>query len=283
MGAGFERIRRSREELLGFLGRQGDLCFYDDPAGNVGDALIREGSQHLLAGGGIPFERVTAVDGVPDSPRRTLLVRGSGGWDRVFHSFMPQLVIGASRRFRRVVILPSKFDPREPIVHECLSRENVVAIAREESSWRAVARYPGSFAAVDCAVYHERFAPVLSGAREFAPGSGTLLALRENKGSLLAARGLRPDPSANEDISLRDIGLAEWLDRIERSGLVVTDRLHVAVAAALLGRQVAFIDPYDRKVSTYFAYTFGESLARSVRERSVDWLEERGFAVPLAG
>ncbi|MDB4285307.1 polysaccharide pyruvyl transferase family protein [bacterium] len=269
--------------MFDFLIGQGDLCFLDDRSGNVGDVLIREGSQHLLVQAGIPFEQVTAVEGVKDSRRKTLLVRGSGGWDQVFHAFMPHLVIEASRHFRQVVILPSKFDPREPIVHECLSRENVVAIAREEKSGRAIARYPRSITAVDCAVYHSRFRPALSGDHEIARGQGTLLVLRENKGSLLADLGLGPDPAANKDISLKAITLDEWFDQIERSELVVTDRLHVAVAAALLGRRVAYVDPYDRKISTYFGYTFGESLAHSVHERSIAWLDEEGFVVPLAG
>jgi exopolysaccharide biosynthesis predicted pyruvyltransferase EpsI len=109
-----------------------------------------------------------------------------------------------------------------------------------------------------------------------------LLVLRQDKGSPLPAHGLEPERSLNEDISVTSRNVEEWLDRIATYETVVTDRLHVALAASLMGKRLVMIDPYDKKLSEYMAFVFGDELASRVELQDVAWLTAKGFAVPVS-
>ena len=92
-----------------------------------------------------------------------------------------------------------------------------------------------------------------------------------------------PDPSLNRDISLSCAGLSDWLAAIGAAGVVVTDRLHVAVAATLLGKRLVYVDPYDAKISTYWTFTFGDGFDDHVTESSLAWLVAGGSYSPAPG
>jgi exopolysaccharide biosynthesis predicted pyruvyltransferase EpsI len=88
-----------------------------------------------------------------------------------------------------------------------------------------------------------------------------------------------PNPLINRDISTCTASLAEWLGAVSQAATVITDRLHVAVAAVLLGRRLVYLDPYDAKISTYFRHTFGHTFDHLVTQCSLSWLAARGFVV----
>jgi hypothetical protein len=267
--------------LSHFLLNQQPLVFLDESVGNVGDGLIREGTQHLLEYASLPWETVSIGLLTADSTSKTLLVRGCGGFDQRFHAFMPDVVLRAAPLYRRVVILPSSFDPSEPVVHQCLDQPNVFAIAREMQSFAALAPFGRRLAVMDCAIFHRRFnSSDATVAGSHAP-QDMLLVLRGDKGSPLMTRSLQPNPVINEDISASSMSVDRWLDRIAAAEAVVTDRLHVAVAAALLGKKLVIIDPYDNKLSSYVAFAFGDAFAERIEKRTVDWLAAEGLAVPV--
>ncbi len=243
--------------------------------GNVGDDLIKEGSRALLVDAGLPFEQVASDLDVAEPAGKTLLIRGSGGWCTLFHGFMPTVTQRASAVFGHVVVLPSSFDPAVADVREALARPNVTAISRDLRSRDLIAGSVAGFAAVDCAVHHPRFATSST-----AAGSGTLVVLREDKGSPLLAEGYRPDPLVNDDISSSAPSIDAWLDRIEGAATVVTDRLHVAVAAALMNKHMVLIDPYEEKLSAYFDFTFGSSPDLHIEWQHTAWLVAQGLVVP---
>jgi exopolysaccharide biosynthesis predicted pyruvyltransferase EpsI len=178
------------------------------------------------------------------------------------------------------VILPSTFDPAVPIVAQCLSRANVYAFAREVRSYRAVKDFGRAALSIDCAVYCSALSAHDPRTQPGGDQTELLLSLREDKGSRLADHGLMPHPTLNRDISLRCPNLASFLRSIESVKLVITDRLHVAVAAVLLGKRLIYADPIDSKVSNYFSFTFRDEFADVVSERSIPWLAANGFAVP---
>jgi hypothetical protein len=270
-----------RDMLSHFLLNQQPLVFLDESVGNVGDGLIREGTQHLLDYASLPREPVSIDLRIPDSMSKTLLVRGCGGFDQHFHAFMPNVVLRAAPLYRRVVILPSSFDPSQAVVHQCLNQPNVFAIARELQSFAALAPFGRRLAVMDCAIFHRRFnSPDATISRSHS-AQGMLLVLRGDKGSPLVKRSLQPNPAINDDISSSSISVDRWLDRIAAAEAVVTDRLHVAVAAALLGKKLFIIDPYDNKLSSYLAFAFGDSFAERIEKRNVEWLADKRFAVPL--
>ena len=280
----FQRRREEhRTRLVRLLSDCGPLALLAESVGNVGDGLIREGTRQLLADAGLPFAEVSADLDDENRAERTLVVRGSGGFDRLFHKFMPAVVLRASEVYRQVIIRPSSYDPREPVVARCLERPNVFAVARDLNSFDSLAPYGRRLAAMDCAVYHRRFTNPAPAPAETRAGDGTLIALRLDRGSPLPAHGLAPNAGLNEDISVTARDTADWLNRISAAERVVTDRLHVAVAAALLGRTLVIVDPYDGKLSACMNLAFGDAFADRIERRSVDWLVSEGLAVPAAG
>ena len=277
---GFWRRREEhRMSLSRFLASHEPLALLAESAGNIGDGLIREGTRQLFAEAGLSFAEVppAMLSGQP-SPE-TLVVRGCGGYDRHFHRFMPDIVLRASSLYRNVIILPSSFDPGQPEVSRCLEQRNVHAIARDMQSYEALSPFGRRHAWMDCAVYHPRFRADAEAPSETA--GGVLLVLRRDKGSPLPAHGLEPDRSLNEDISVTSRTVDEWLNRIAGAGMVVTDRLHVALAAALLEKKLVMVDPYDRKLSRYMAFVFGDELADRVELQDVAWLASHGLAVAI--
>jgi exopolysaccharide biosynthesis predicted pyruvyltransferase EpsI len=188
-------------------------------------------------------------------------------------------VLRAAPLYRQVVILPASFDPREPIVKQCLEQPNVFAMAREMQSFLALAPFGRRLAALDCAIYHRRFTPQ---AAVSAAGNGMLLVLRGDKGSPLVAKSLKPNPILNDDIGVTASNVADWLSRIDAARTIITDRMHVAVAAILLGKQVVMVNPYDNKMPSYRGFTFGEAFSERIEERTVEWLAAEGLAVPVS-
>lgn len=278
----YARRSAHRDKLLTYLGEQNDLRLLTEMRGNTGDQLIWSGTRDLLASGQVPFSPITLGEvGEAPHPRSTLLIPGSGAFDQRWHEWLPETVCTAARDFEKVVILPSSFDPTVPVVAKCLALHNVHAFAREERSYRRIEGLARASLSFDCAIHFHEFEAGGGAAALPAEDGLLLLALREDEGSLLPAQGLRPDPLVNRDISLCTTRLAEWLDAVSRAARVVTDRLHIAVAAVLLGRRLMYVDPYDAKISTYFSYAFGDAFSHLVTRHSLSWLVHSGFAVPV--
>jgi exopolysaccharide biosynthesis predicted pyruvyltransferase EpsI len=275
----WKRRQEHKGMLSHFLAGQQPLVVLSESRGNLGDGLIREGMHHLLDDAGIAFEVVADDLSIADSVSKTLLLRGGGGYDQLFHAYFPALVLRAAPLFRRVVILPASFDPQEGIVKQCLEEPNVFAMAREMQSFRALAPFGRRLAALDCAVYHRRFTPQAAAS---TAGTGTLLVLRGDQGSPLVSKSLQPNPVLNDDIGLTARNVDDWLGRIDAVRTIITDRMHVAVAAILLGKKVVMVNPYDNKMPSYRAFTFRDSFAERIEERTVEWLASEGLAVPVS-
>jgi exopolysaccharide biosynthesis predicted pyruvyltransferase EpsI len=276
----WRRREEHRESLVRFLASRQPLALLADVAGNMGDSLIREGTRHLLADASLTYVEVQPDLHSGQQRPETLMVRGCGGYDQHFHKFMPDIVLRGSSLYRSVIILPSSFDPRQHEVSRCLRQQNVYAIARDMQSYELLAPFGRRHASMDCAIYHRRFATNAVSHATTEAARGMLLALRRDKGSPLHAHGLEPEASLNDDISLSSRTVDEWLDRIAHAGEIITDRLHVALAAALLGKRLVMVDPYDRKLSQYMAFVFGDELADRIELQDVKWLKSRGLAVP---
>lgn len=264
---------------LAALGREWPLRLLCDMPGNVGDRLIWAGTHDLLAAAGCGAAHPLPVAEVRATAARDacLVVPGSGALTAIWHEWLPALVADAAERFARVVILPSQFDPAVPVVAAALSRPNVFAFAREPVSYARIRRFGRAVLAFDPALYALRLpgpsaaAPATIGARR------RLVVFREDPASLLAAHGCRPEPAVNHDIGRHAADLDEFLAAIDAVDEVVTDRLHVAVGAIMSGRRVRYLDPHDRKISTYVAFVFRDEFADRVRPCTVDWLLERGL------
>lgn len=274
--------RRSwyRESFLSFCGEQNDLYLLTEMHGNTGDHLIWAGTRDLLESGGISTKSMPISEIEKHSHKQsTLLVPGSGAFHRFWHEWLPEVVIKAAHNFHKVIILPSSFDLSEPIVKECLSLANVFAFARETKSYRAIKSLGRAGLFFDCAVYFHRFSDIIPYRNVPTEGGGLLLALRNDNGSLLPIYGFQSNSAVNDDISLTKVELNMWIDAIDKATTIVTDRLHVAVASVLLGKELIYFDPYDKKISTYFDYTFRDTFCDRIKCCSLEWLLENNFII----
>lgn len=215
--------RLSRRAILRQIAGARDVAFIR-LVGNIGDELIWAGTRQLLVD--VPYREVFVGDVGSDAGGDLALVAGGGGWCRPFHGLVPYELPRVEERFRRVVVLPSSYDTTVEVVREALEGSNAMFFAREAESLRQVSDLTAAELAVDCA-FHFDFRPYRR------PGTGTLLAYRVDTESV---RGWIPED--NDDISLTCTSLDQWLHTIARHAVVHTDRAHVMLAAAMLGKRV---------------------------------------------
>jgi hypothetical protein len=267
-----ERLELHRRALVDHLSALGPLRLLTRLYGNTSDALIWDGTRELLVGAGLEFDelemwRVGDEAHLPGA----LIVPGSGAFHEYWHEWLPDLVTTASSVFDNVVVLPSSYDTTVPQVAEVLALDNVHFFAREPASYRAAAEIASTALSYDPALFSRRF-PSPPATR-----SAALVALRTDRGSRLGNLGWQINEELNDDISVSTTTLDEFIGRVAAADVVVTDRLHVAVTAAMSGRELRYVDPYDRKLSVYFDYVFRGELEDRVERVEPEWLAEQGL------
>jgi exopolysaccharide biosynthesis predicted pyruvyltransferase EpsI len=249
--------------------------------GNIGDHLIWAGTKDLLKSGGVGFSEISVSDMVSGRcAGETLVIPGSGALTTRWHEWLPALILEASEIFNRVVILPSSYDPSVTIVAKALSQPNVYAFAREPRSYREIKANGRAALALDPALFFLGFHDFSSGGAPIVESTNRLICLREDLSSPLPERGFKPNPLCNNDISLTSVGLDEFLQKIRAADLVITDRLHVAVAAVMSGKRIQYLDPYDGKISIYFSFAFRETFEHLAVPCTIEWLHKRDFIIP---
>jgi GT2 family glycosyltransferase len=215
-------VAESRVTLLDVIGADRELT------------LVRGFDNHVF--------REIELDDLPGSAGDTVLLPGSGAFCRPYHEWMPRALAIAELRFERVIVLPSSFDVSEDAVRDSLRRTRAIVFAREAESCRQIESLCQAHLGVDCAFFFDF-------SEWQAAGEGTLNAFRTDReasgGELLLAD--------NRDISLTAASLEAWLSEIGRHALVRTDRAHVMIAAALMGKDVEFAPGSYHKVEAIAA------------------------------
>ncbi len=230
-------IEASRRTLLGEVAGESDVAFIP-LRGNRGDELIWAGIRSLLRD--VRHRELRPTE-LADAEGRLALVAGSGGWCPDFHGFAPDILVEATQRFDRVVLLPSTFVPAHEKVAGVLRETPARVYARDLISQALVAPLRPVAVAHDTAFFFD-YAPWVR------PGSGTLFALRADKASNVDWEALGVDPDENDDISDTATSLDQWLWRISGARRVHTDRAHVMIAAAMMGKSVTWYPTTDHKV-----------------------------------
>lgn len=242
-------LDESRARLLRLIEGDDDVTFIRG-YGNVGDDLIYAGTRRLLSGS--QYREVSILD--PGAVGgHTALLSGSGAWCQTYHA-MPQYLLQVESRFERVIVLPSSFDVSVEEVRQTLSRTKAKVFAREAVSFCQIRDLCDADLAHDCALYFD-YQPYR---RE---GRGVLTAYRSDGE---AAR--RCLPTGNNDISATCESLDEFLWTIARHELVRTDRAHVTIAAAMLGKQVEYAASNYHKVPAIVAFSLGGLPVRRVEQ-----------------
>ncbi|MBJ7459099.1 MAG: polysaccharide pyruvyl transferase family protein [Thermoleophilaceae bacterium] len=214
------------------------------PFGNHGDELIWAGTRELL---GAHVYREIGIDQLASAGGELAVISGGGAWSRRYNEFMPEVLAIAEMRFERVIVLPSTFEVSEDRVRTALENSNALIFARELESFEQIQGLCRARLAHDCAFFADL-------SDYGADGAGELNVFRMDDES----RGLRALPADNEDISETAESLEAWLRTIERHAVVNTDRAHVMIAAALMGKTVKYAESSYFKVRAIAEYALGD-------------------------
>lgn len=237
-----DAIDESRRALLDAIGPAPEMTLIR-PFGNYGDELIWAGTRELLRG---HVYREIGIDQLASASGELALISGGGAWSRRYNEMMPEALAIAELRFERVIVLPSSFEVSEDRVRFALEKSNATIFARERESFEQIRGLCRARLAHDCAFFAD-----YSGYG--SPGEGELNAFRMD-GERLGDREL---PADNVDISDYADSLDDWLRAIERHAVVNTDRAHVMIAAAMLGKKVRYSPSSYFKVEAIAEFALG--------------------------
>lgn len=228
-------IEKSKVRLLDALAGASDITFIRS-YGNIGDQLIYAGTRQLLSG--LRYKEASILN-LSGAGGDLALISGGGAWCGPYHD-MPKHLPLVEEKFRRVIVLPSSFDVSVESVRDALSKTKALVFARERVSYERIKSLCEADLAHDCAFFFD-YSPFL------LPGDGWLNAYRTDDealrgGPLLSNDQARPGelPADNNDISLTCDSLNEWLWTIARHKTIRTDRAHVMIAAAMMGKEVIY-------------------------------------------
>lgn len=217
-------LRQSRRKLLSLTDGSGDITFIRS-WGNLGDELIYAGTRQLL--GALTYREMSLRD-LEKREGELALLSGGGAWCQPFHEVLPAALPHIEERFERVVILPSSFDPSVEAVRRALLATRATVFAREPVSFRLIRDLCDAGLAHDCAFFFDY-------GKFRQKGTGTLSAFRTDAESKQQSL-----PQGNLDISVTCRDLAHWLKTIAAYDVIHTDRAHVTIAAAMLGKRVRY-------------------------------------------
>jgi polysaccharide pyruvyl transferase len=221
-------LEQSQELLLASLDST-DITFCR-LRGNMGDFLIDAGAERLLEG--IVHRTVWRAD-LPGLSGETLIVGGSGAWCSYWYGAIAQ-VMQASSGFDRIVVFPSTFDVSDPAICDLVGATKATLYAREWVSEAGLRSIGADVVLAHDTAFFFDFGPFRR------KGRGILRAFRTDPERAPANVLVVPEIGSSIDISARCSTLDEWLGRIAEVREVHTDRAHVMIAAALLGKRVRY-------------------------------------------
>lgn len=210
------------KETLSTVRGRGPLYYFPNP-GNWGDGLIRYGALKFLYDVNLNYRELTMSRRdwrLPVFRRGTVIYGGGGGWCELWNHSL-DYVTEFTQRFN-VVVLPSTYESSYSI-------PNTTFFCRD--MFESKQNMPDATFCHDMSFYiGEEFATR-------GKGSGKGYFFRSDAESANRIR----IPSCNNDIGLKGNHLSEvspFFDEIDRFAVVCTDRLHVAIAACLLKKEV---------------------------------------------
>lgn len=240
--------------------------FYPSP-GNWGDALINDGSRAFFNSESFQWKEYARADlesKETDKTPELAIIGGGGGWNRNWIStvsFTEEL----RKRYRNVIVLPSSYDKE---LTASIQRDNLTLFDRALPDEGSTDTFCHDMA-FHCDI------PNVDTQRLPYP----LLAFRRDKERHPRAS----NPDRNWDISL--LGTAStsshgFFEIIGRFQEIYTDRLHIAIAGALLGRDVCLLDGnYGKNAGVYHgSLEEGFPNVKLISWQELEQLEIVGFA-----
>lgn len=247
------RFAESRDRILERIGTPDSITFIRG-YGNIGDDLIYAGARQLLSK--LHYDEVGLTE-ISDKTGDLAVLAGSGAFCRTYPQMVKYLSL-IEERFQRLVILPSSFDTSVPQVRGALEKTKAFVYARELHSYHQIRDICASELAHDCAFYFN-YEPYRR------PGQGTLNAFRTDK----EASG-RSVPRVNNDLSASCESLDQWLWTIARHEWIRTDRAHIMIAGAMLGKRVEYRASNYHKVPAIAEFSLSGFPVSRLRDERAD-------------
>lgn len=250
-------------EAIGAATANAEGVDYFPSPGNWGDSLINAGADRFLRENKIPVRSLSRdqLGGAETKDRRDRLaiIGGGGGWNNNWSSTIP-FVTAATKQYGHVLVMPSSYDPE--LISE-FPRQNVTLVSRASGPSGTAA----DLICHDMAFYLEMPPVPRTDALKYP-----LICLRRDKERNQASI----DPDRNWDVSLLGtamhdhLGLLKLVDRFEH---IYTDRLHVAIAGAMLGKRVVLLDGNYGKNAGVFNLSLKENYSnvQFAEWEEVDW------------
>jgi exopolysaccharide biosynthesis predicted pyruvyltransferase EpsI len=272
-----ERVIRWGNAISNFIKRNSNVYLLTELPGNIGDHLIWAGTVDFLESHQIRVKEMSIFELSGSEPiNGCLLIPGNGALTTYFHEWLPEIIESASKRFANVIVLPSQLEPKIAKIQKILKLSNVVFFAREVKSFTRTKDVTPIGLGVDLALFSQHFDQVKLSDHDSQNKS--LLCLRTDAASQIVNAGFSPNVKINRDISVELPNLDSWIVAIREAELIVTDRLHVAVAGVMLNKKLFYIDPDDEKISSYFNFTFGSlTPTEDVFKVDLSWLNDKNY------
>ena len=205
-----------------------DICgtdpvyYYANP-GNLGDAVIRIGTLKFFQDKGITVTEITEKTPlvIPSLNQVVLLYGGGGAWCKFWNS-ANRFVSVSAKYFKHVIVLPSTYEMSPAI-------PRTTYFCRD--FYNSKKNMPEALFCHDMAFYLGELGT------SAAAGSGTGYFFRTD----IESANAMEIPAENNDISMTGDHLASisgFVEGIARFSVIHTDRLHVAIVACLLGREM---------------------------------------------
>lgn len=195
--------------------------------GNYGDSIIWHGTMNLLSELNIS---IANVDLLSEKTNDILVIDGGGNFVD-YYDDVRNFIIQNHDRYKEIILLPHTIYGVKQIEVLSKLRRNTTIFCREKESAKFVDSFGKScnvFLWHDCAFYNSF--------EKSEMGIGILNAFRSDCESIM-----KLIPESNIDISYNGYAtkpLNDFLYTISKYELINTDRLHVAITAVLMGKNV---------------------------------------------
>jgi exopolysaccharide biosynthesis predicted pyruvyltransferase EpsI len=215
--------------------------------GNYGDSLIWHGTKKILSSLNI-LEHYVDVH----SPKYNDVLFIDGGGNFVdYYSDIKDFLIKKPDLYDKIVIFPHTIFGEEQIRVLNNISSNLTIFCREKVSVKFLEEkliHGKIYLWHDCAFYNE-FSPIFLGV-------GILNVFRSDKESIL-----RILPESNNDLSYKGYAtkpLGKLINILRKYEQINTDRLHIAIGAALLGKRVKLFSNSYYKNKAVFDYSLSK-------------------------